>query len=235
MIPLDNAVWHSLEGPHRRFAQRIGAAQRFDPAVAPFAALPDEPTPADWSDLGTLVGVGGLAVLFRHEAGIPDDWEVKIRFRGVQMVHEDARELDQADVPEMLAIDAQELGDTDVPEMLALVGRTEPGPFAERTIELGRYLGVRRDGALVAMAGHRLRLPGFVEISAVCTDHEHRGQGLAAGLVQALAADIRVGGDVPILHVLETNVAAIRLYESLGFVVRCALDGMVLGARADLR
>ena len=223
---LDNAIWHSLQGSHRAFAQRVGRAQRFDPDVAPFSALPDEPTHTDWTDLAALISPG-MAVLFRREVDVPDDWELKIRFSGLQMIHEETQDLPPVDV--------EDLGRSDVPEMLALVGRTEPGPFADRTNELGRYVGVRADGALVAMAGHRLRLPGFVEISAVCTDQAHRGQGLAAGLVQTLVADIRANGDVPILHVLDSNVAAIRLYESLGFSVRCAIDGMVLGAREELR
>ena len=76
----------------------------------------------------------------------------------------------------------------DAAEVLDLVDRTEPGPFRKRTVELGRYLGIRRDGPLVAMAGERLRVPGYTEISAVCTDPAYRGQGLAARLTRAVAA-----------------------------------------------
>jgi predicted GNAT family acetyltransferase len=104
--------------------------------------------------------------------------------------------------------------------MLALVERTKPGPFRARTIELGTYLGIRRDGALVAMAGERLHPPGWTEISAVCTDPAFRGQGLATRLVLAVAAGIRARGDVPFLHAAATNTNAIRLYESLGFRLR---------------
>jgi hypothetical protein len=39
--------------------------------------------------------------------------------------------------------------------MLELARRTKPGPFLPRTVELGTYLGLRRGGALVAMAGER--------------------------------------------------------------------------------
>ena len=107
--------------------------------------------------------------------------------------------------------------------MLDLVARTEPGPFAPRTIELGTYLGIRRDGALVAMAGERLRVPGLTEISAVCTDPGHRGQGLASRLIRAVAAGIRRRGETPFLHVAGSNINAIRLYESTGFKVRTAI------------
>jgi predicted GNAT family acetyltransferase len=101
--------------------------------------------------------------------------------------------------------------------MLELVARTEPGPFLTRTIELGDYLGVRRDGALAAMAGERFRPEGWTEISAVCTAPEHRGEGLASRLVGALVAGIERRLEGAFLHVLATNTAAIRLYEQLGF------------------
>ena len=109
------------------------------------------------------------------------------------------------------------LGAADVPEMLALVKRTRPGPFLPRTIELGPYLGVRRDGELIAMAGERLHPAGWSEISAVCTDERYRGQGLGSRLVRAIAAGIRERGERPFLHAAASNTGAIRLYESMGF------------------
>jgi demethylmenaquinone methyltransferase/2-methoxy-6-polyprenyl-1,4-benzoquinol methylase len=87
--------------------------------------------------------------------------------------------------------EAIELGDGDVDEMLDLIGRTRPGPFLRRTNHLGRYVGIRRDGALIAMAGERTQPPGFTEISAVCTDPAFQRQGLAAALVRDVAHTIR--------------------------------------------
>ncbi|MGW4668758.1 GNAT family N-acetyltransferase [Streptosporangium sandarakinum] len=104
--------------------------------------------------------------------------------------------------------------------MLDLVARTQPGPFWPRTCELGTYLGVRDNGTLVAMAGERLRPPGWTEISAVCTAPEARGQGHAARLVSALVARIAARGERPFLHVAGTNTGAIALYERLGFETR---------------
>ncbi len=69
------------------------------------------------------------------------------------------------------------LGKRDAAEMVALAELTHPGPFAASTVEFGGYLGVRREGRLVAMAGRRLQLPGWTEISAVCTHPDHRGKG----------------------------------------------------------
>lgn len=104
--------------------------------------------------------------------------------------------------------------------MLDLVARTRPGPFLPRTIELGTYLGIRREGALVAMAGERLHPPGWSEISAVCTDESVRGQGLATRLLLAVSHEIRERGETPFLHAAADNIHAVRLYESLGFRLR---------------
>ncbi len=112
------------------------------------------------------------------------------------------------------------LGPQDVPGMFDLVARTRPGPFLPRTVELGACLGIRRGGALVAMAGERLHPPGWTEISGVCTDESVRGQGLASRLVLAVAHGIRERGETPFLHASASNTGAVRLYESLGFRLR---------------
>jgi predicted GNAT family acetyltransferase len=120
----------------------------------------------------------------------------------------------------------------DVPDMLALVEVTHPGPFGPRTIELGEYIGVRRQGILVAMAGERMRLDGFTEISAVCVHPSCRGQGLAAELVSTLVRSIASRGETPFLHVFNSNRAAIELYLKLGFVLRRRVH-LALLARAS--
>jgi predicted GNAT family acetyltransferase len=112
--------------------------------------------------------------------------------------------------------------------MLELVRQTDPGPFLDRTIELGDYVGIRRHNQLVAMAGERLRLDGWTEISAVCTAPTHRGRGMASRLVGALKAGIQHRSERAFLHVLTTNTNAIRLYEELGFRVRRPLTISVL-------
>jgi predicted GNAT family acetyltransferase len=110
-----------------------------------------------------------------------------------------------------------ELGAADAPEMLELTGLTKPGPFSKRTHELGTYLGTRRDGKLVAMAGERLKVPGYTEVSAVCTHPEHTGRGYARILMTEVMRRILERGETPFLHVREDNVRAIQLYEWMGF------------------
>jgi len=209
---LDNPTWASLTGPHARFAERQGRVVRYPEDVAPFLALPGDPDEQDWLDVAELAGPGATVVLAAAAARPPSGWEVLDEIPGVQLVDEGV-----AAAPDPEAV---RLGPADVPEMLDLVERTRPGPFRKRTVELGTYLGIRRGGALVAMAGERMRPPGWTEISAVCTDQAYRGQGLAARLVRAVAAGIRERGDVPFLHAAADNHTGIRLYERLGFTYR---------------
>ncbi|MGW1293711.1 GNAT family N-acetyltransferase [Streptomyces sp. NPDC002533] len=210
--PLDNPARSSLTGPHAHFAESHGRVLRYPADVTPWIALPDAPEPQDWADLAALAGPGASVALAAFQALPPSDWEIAFRADGVQLV--DAS-VDAAPDPE-----AVPLGPRDVPEMLDLVARTRPGPFLPRTVELGTYLGIRRGGALVAMAGERLHPPGWTEISGVCTDESVRGQGLASRLVLAVAHGIRERGETPFLHASASNTGAIRLYESLGFRLR---------------
>ncbi|WP_037854010.1 GNAT family N-acetyltransferase [Streptomyces sp. NRRL S-340] len=209
---LDHPALASLTGPHARFAERRGRVLRYPVDVSPWSALPEEPDARDWADLAALAGPGTEVPLPGFTGRVPADWEITFRVEGVQLVDDG---LAAAPDPE-----AVRLGPADVPEMLALIARTEPGPFLPRTIELGTYLGIRRQGALVAMAGERLHPPGYTEISAVCTDPAFRGRGLASRLVSAVAHGIRARGETPFLHTGARNTNAVRLYESLGFRLR---------------
>jgi ribosomal protein S18 acetylase RimI-like enzyme len=209
---LDHPALASLTGPHARFAEWHGRIVRYPEDVSPWLALPADPDADDWADLAALAGPGGEVPLLGYRGDVPEDWEIVFRLDGVQLVDEG---LDARPDPE-----AVRLGPEDVPEMLDLVARTRPGPFLPRTIEMGTYLGIRWNGRLVAMAGERLHPPGWTEISAVCTDPDFRGQGLATRLIRAVAHGIRARGETPFLHTGAANTTAIRLYESLGFRLR---------------
>jgi ribosomal protein S18 acetylase RimI-like enzyme len=148
--------------------------------------------------------------LIRAHIAPPDDWVPTFELDVVQMVLE-------GDIADRRVPDHVVLGPADVAEMTDLVTRTEPGPWRPRTIELGGYVGVRDAPALVAMAGERMRPPGFTEISAVCTDPAYRGRGLAGGLTRVVARAIAARGERPMLHASATNESAVRLYETLGF------------------
>ncbi|MEV7391845.1 GNAT family N-acetyltransferase [Streptomyces sp. NPDC091215] len=214
---LDDPVGESLCGRHSRLARRLGRAATYLPDIATFSALPPAADPSDWADLAGLLGSGEFADMFSCRATPPPDWEPVFVLDGRQMIWRGDRpgRVGAATDPGVV-----ELGAADVPEMLRLVEQTQPGPFWPGTYQLGTYLGIRDGGTLVAMAGERLRPPGWTEISAVCTAPEARGQGHALRLVSALSARILSRNERPFLHVADTNTAAIALYERLGFESR---------------
>ncbi|WP_346911770.1 GNAT family N-acetyltransferase [uncultured Roseibium sp.] len=220
---LDTAVWTALTTRHSRFAIGAGQARRFDPNVAPFAAAFDA-SPQSLSDLGDLLedGETDVYLLQRADIALPDTLTAPMTAPGVQMIKRRAG----AVLPTMEGI--IRLTEADIPEMRALVDLTKPGPFRARTFELGEFWGIRIDGRLAAMAGERLKLPGFTEVSGVCSHPDFRGKGLAAALSDFVASRIEARGEIPFLHAYANNAAAIRLYEKLGFELRCEVNVAVL-------
>lgn len=119
------------------------------------------------------------------------------------------------------------LGAPDAAEMLALATLTEPGPFFAETWRMGRFIGVRDGGRLVAMAGERMQVPGFTEVSGVCTHPDFQGRGLAGKLMRVVIDRIIRDGDAAFLHVYPHNQGAITLYERLGLRFREQLSFQV--------
>ena len=217
---LDQAGWNALTGPHAHLAEVFGQARRYPVDISPFNAVADLSSQQAWDDMRVLLGDTGVAIAITNNFEPLAGWRIVEKFPGVQMTGEDVIGVRDPDLISLTINDA--------PEMLELISRTEPGPFLPRTVELGGYLGIREKGKLVAMAGRRLNPPGWVEISAVCTDEEYRGRGFAARLVKAVAAGIQDEGMTPFLHTGAANVDAIRLYEKLGFKIRIRAEFTIL-------
>lgn len=213
MILLDNPAWSSLSGAHRCLAEGNEHVLRYPADVSPFVGVRDWEHPEVWDAILDVFGHGAEVSVSHAEPLLPEGWTPVFSIPGVQLVQTDR--LVPRPEPE-----AVELGAADSAEMLALVERTRPGPFHRLTHEMGRYVGIRREGRLIAMAGERLHPAGWTEISAVAVDEQHRRQGLASRLVLDVAFHIQQRGDRALLHASAGNTAAIAGYEKLGFALR---------------
>jgi ribosomal protein S18 acetylase RimI-like enzyme len=211
--PLDRPVWSALTTAQASFANSDPRAKRYPLDVSPLAAGRDHNSEAV-AALAALIPAGDdISMLEPAPPAPPAGITETLRSPCVQML-----------APTLTAggksIPVEPLGDTDADAMLALALLTRPGPFKARTHTLGRFLGVRENGALIAMAGERTRSGAFIELSAVCTHPDYRGRGLGGALIRAVCERILSEHKTPYLHSYANNEAAIGLYRSLGFEVR---------------
>ena len=230
--PLDNPVWAALDSTHSHFARVHGSARAYVEPVSPFMGT-QRLDAQGWADLARL---DDSARLIRNEiTDIPNGAKVVFRAGLRQMVAPVVDVFETRHTTRPLTI-------ADVPAMLDLTDRTIPGPFRERTIDLGGYIGIfapcddhshdNRE-VLMAMAGRRMQTPDYCEISAVCTDPTFLRQGAAAQLTRMVAAEIQSEGKTAFLHVSDENPKGGLLYESLGFTVRARLEVAAVVFRDD--
>jgi ribosomal protein S18 acetylase RimI-like enzyme len=213
---LDDPVWSALGTSHAALAQGGAAAKRYPGSIVPFAATADDSDDA-LRALGELASPGETLFLLRAAPIItPPGFNTTIAAPGVQMI---------ADAPLDSVADERisPLCQADAEEMLALATLTKPGPFSLRALDLGGFWGIKLNGRLAAMAGQRMRQPGFTELSGVCTHPDFRGEGLARLLSLYVADQIFARGEQPYLHAWATNTPAIALYEAIGFKLRAGI------------
>ena len=223
MHPLDNVIWQALTTRQSQFAEGSANARRFVREVSPLSGF-EEPSEANYAALAALVGDGATTAVFLDQPFTQrPGWEFIVGAPLVQMVCDKPAPFPASNGHAIL-----ELGSPESPEMLELTALTKPGPFGTRTHELGAYLGIRDGGRLAAMAGERLKVPGYTEISAVCTHPEHTGKSYARLLMSEIINRIRARSETPFLHVRQDNTRAIAVYESLGFQTRKLLHFAVL-------
>jgi predicted GNAT family acetyltransferase len=206
---------------HSGFALGNDLARRYPAAIAPMAGL-REISDAALNALAALMDPGDVVGLFGQDPVSEAQGLLVVGQKHIAQMTCDRPD----DSPHTGHI--TELTPADVTDMLRLVELTKPGPFSAGAIVLGTYLGIRRAGELIAMAGERMRFDGFTEISAVCTHPKYRGCGYASSLVRALVRQIIARGETPFLHLFSDNTTAAALYAKLGFTHRRRLIVTVL-------
>ena len=218
---LDNPIWSALTTDHARLA--VGGtsaetqARRYPEEIGPLSGMPEQ-TDAGYAAMEPLAGPGGVvALFFREKPRPPAGWTL---VRGGELVQMVAERPKLVEIAEPAGVQLRELTADDAPAMVELATLTEPGPFRLRTMELGTFFGILERGRLLAMAGKRMHVPGFVEVSGVCTHPEARGRGYARLLMSCVMEEIVAEGKTPFLHAFAGNVGAIRVYEDLGYVLR---------------
>jgi ribosomal protein S18 acetylase RimI-like enzyme len=254
---LDNPAWSALTTHQAHLALGGDHARRFPPHLAPIAAL-GRPDRAALEELATLVPDGGSvslpATLESVVPLLPPQLAITLEKRLVQMVCETPVDVAAAstlgrgrsafavdlggpavtrrgsrDGPEPpMKIELSVLSEADIPDMLELTTITHPGPFRSHTYTLGTYLGIRIAGRLAAMGGQRMHVPGYRELSAICTHPDFQGRGYARTIVARLMAETFERGLIPFLHVEEANRRAQAVYRDLGFVERARLPLLVV-------
>lgn len=218
---LDNPIYHALSSNHRPYAKGTSEVRYYQEDIAPFAGFKENST-ANFDILFECSAPESTFVIFTPIAyDIPSRWKLVTQIEMFQMVYK------RSDVPKVVH-DVEDLNESHVAEMIALVKLTQPGPFRANTIALGNYIGIFNEQKLVAMAGHRFNTAPYIEISAVCTHPHHLGKSYAYQLLCEQIKRILNVDQIPFLHVRNDNVAAVNLYQKLGFVVRTDMIAYVV-------
>ncbi|MBS1520587.1 MAG: GNAT family N-acetyltransferase [Bacteroidetes bacterium] len=212
---LDNPAWNALISGNENLYYGNDHIRYFDRDISPFVGF-KENIKENFRELYEMMPEGKVFLFVApNEMEIPAPWKVLNCIKGNQMIYKPGVVFGQP------TTELTPLAQEHVPQMLSLTKLTNPGPFAERTIDFGHYRGIFEDGELAAMAGQRLHAFNYAEISAVCTHPDHTGNGYARQLLIYQINRIMAAGEIPYLHVRSDNDRAIKVYESLGFVTRC--------------
>ena len=212
---LDNPVWHSLTTQHAGLALTADGAARYPAAIVPFAGIGERSARAG-DQLTSLVDDAESVFVVGVAPEPPPGWQLEPKKPVLQMVC--TARATVVSGPPVTAMTAAQ-----VPDMAALTDLVFPGFFRSRTLEMGSYYGIYRGRRLAAMAGERMRLDGYQELSAVCTHPDYTGRGYAQRLLGILCNSAYDRGFTPFLHVYSDNTRAIGVYRRMSFVDRTVL------------
>ncbi len=213
---LDNPVWSALCSKQNQWNVGTDAVKYFPANMSPFIAINNWHNANNIEELYTTISENRtFALLTNTTVNLPPNlFQIVFTTPLYQMYCKQLSFLDSSPVS------IQQLTNASISQMLALTELTKPGPFYEKTIDFGNYIGIFNEDELIAMAGERLQLHGYTEVSAICTKPGYLGKGFASYLLFESAKRIINEGNIPFLHVKTDNTRAIAVYQKLGFEIR---------------
>lgn len=224
---LDNPIWESLSSYHQHNNEGDDRLKYFYPEISPFVAM------AEWGEADKnhldkhLPADRNFFYIINKNIELPVSCKKGFTIRLFQMVCRNH-------IPFIArGITTRVLDTADIPQMIELTALTKPGPFNNRTIEFGNYIGVFEGDRLAAMAGERLKISGYTEVSAICTHPDFTGKGYGAVLLSQASSRILRDGQVPFLHVRNDNTRAIKMYEKAGYTIRTEMDFAIFKKMSD--
>lgn len=208
---LDNPVWWSLYEVHKDFSIHYGSVKFYHPDYCPFGGFVQTADPS--ASIAAYSKLVDDFFIVGERPTFDDSLQLKKELICLQMVCENRIDTDNAEV-------ITQLEEGHRSALFELVNLVQPGYFKYKTPLLGDYYGIFKKDRLVAVTGERMKMNDFTEISAVVTHPDHEGRGYAKQLVAHAANNVFNQGKTPYLHVAESNMKAIRLYEQEGFAAR---------------
>lgn len=213
---LDNPAWYSLTETHQDFAVDYGSIKFYKPAYCPFGgAINDHVISANIAEYASIVDqffVIGNKPYINEKIKIVGELVCDQMILDKKIVIQSTENIVELDTDEQRN------------QLFKLINLVQPGYFKEKTADIGTYYGIYKDEQLIAVAGERMKMYDYTELSAIVTHPDHTGRGYASQLISHASNMIFNDSKIPYLHVATHNANAIRLYEKLGFVTRRKLS-----------
>ena len=201
--------WLTLNSQHSIYADKQGYACVYKDGYGQYGALSEYSKQA-YKDLASIVKPERIVLILGSGEPVEyPEWKQLTTFLGYGMILESPIRAPELDYVQLSVSDAAKMVE---------LGKTSGLSVQPRSIELGNFYGIKKNGDLVAMAGEGMKIDGYTEVADVRTHPDFRKRGYGGGLTQVVCQLIQEKGDTPCLRVRAENTGAIRLYEKLGFI-----------------
>ncbi len=209
---LDNPAWYSLSETHQEFSINYNNIKFYNPDYCPFGGFIMPENISESIDEYSKLTDGFFVV--GEKPQLSNQLELKNELVCLQMILNNRIDVEIKE--EIIALKTSD----HIEALFELVNLVQPGYFKRQTALLGNYFGIFKDNKLIAVTGERMKMDDFTEVSAIVTHPEYTGQGYAKQLIAHAVNNIFDHNKTPYLHVVESNIGAIKLYEKLGFSTR---------------